>query len=134
MEQFYIDYVYDYGEVLQDLVAKKVPNRLAGTPNAPTLNPDNFKVVQINKHLTDNPDANLIKQKHNYQLTLKSELTQIDEAIIDRNKRLKITKFKNESSKKKSELEITDLINKKESRSKLLASVTQEIIDISKIL
>ena len=26
MEQFYIDYVYDYGTVLQDLVAKKTPN------------------------------------------------------------------------------------------------------------
>ena len=53
MEQFYIDYVYDYGEVLQDLVAKKTPNKLAGTPIAPTLNLTNFKVVQINKHLTD---------------------------------------------------------------------------------
>ena len=27
MEQYYIDYVYDYGEVLQDLVAKKTPNK-----------------------------------------------------------------------------------------------------------
>ena len=132
MEQFYIDYVYDYGEVLQDLVAKKVPNKLAGTPNSPTLNPENFKVVQINKHLTDTPDANLIKQKHNYQLNLKSEIKQIEEAILDRNKRLKITKFKSESAKKKSTLEIEDLTNKKESRSKLLASVTQEIIDISR--
>jgi hypothetical protein len=132
MEQFYIDYVYDYGEALKDLVAKKVPNSLAGIPNIPVLNPDNFKVVQINKHLTDTPDANLIKQKHNYQLNLKSEIKQIEEAIIDRNKRLRISKFKSESAKKKSSLEITDLINKKESRSKLLATVTQEIIDISK--
>jgi hypothetical protein len=132
MEQFYIDYVYDYGEVLKDLVSKKVPNKLAGVPNLPTLNIDNFKVVQINKHLSDTPDSNLIKQKHNYQLTLKSEIKQIDEAIIDRNKRLKITKFKSESEKKKSSLEIEELINKKDSRSKLLSSVTQEIIDLSR--
>jgi hypothetical protein len=26
MEQFYTDYVYDYGVILQDLVAKKIPN------------------------------------------------------------------------------------------------------------
>jgi hypothetical protein len=88
MEQFYIDYVYDYGEVLQDLVAKKTPNKLAGIPVAPTLSAANFKVVQINKHLTDTPDGNLIKQKHNYQLTLKSEMQQIEQAIIDRNKKL----------------------------------------------
>jgi hypothetical protein len=132
MEQFYIDYVYDYGIALQDLVAKKTPNALAGTPVAPTLNLENFKVVQINKHLTDTPDANLIKQKHNYQISLKSEIKQIDEAIIDRNKKVKITKFKNESAKKQSLLEIEDLTKKKESRSKLLASVTQEIITLAK--
>lgn len=132
MEQFYIDYVYDYGIALQDLVAKKTPNALAGTPVSPTLNLDNFKVVQINKHLTDTPDANLIKQKHNYQLSLKSEIQQIDEAIIDRNKKVKVAKFKNESAKKQSLLEIDDLTKKKESRSKLLASVTQEIIALAK--
>lgn len=132
MEQFYIDYVYDYGEVLKDLVAKKTPNKLAGTPVAPTLNTANFKVVQINKHLTDTPDANLIKQKHNYQLTLKSEIQQIDEAIIDRNKRVKITKFKSETEKKQSELEVKSLIEKKSTRSNLLSSVTQEVINLAK--
>jgi len=132
MEQFYIDYVFDYGIALQDLVAKKTPNSLAGTPNIPAINTDNFKVVQINKHLTDTPDANLIKQKHNYQISLKSEVKQIDDAILDRNKKLKITKFTNDSAKKQSKLEIDDLIKKKDSRSKLVSSLAQEIITLSK--
>lgn len=131
MDQFYQDYVYDYGEVLKDLVAKKTPNKLAGTPNPPTLNSQNFKVVQINQHLTDTPDANLVKQKHNSQVTLKSEVEQIQSAITDRNKKLKIVKFKSEGDKKKADLEIQDLINKKEAKSKLLATVTKEIIDLS---
>jgi hypothetical protein len=131
MDQFYQDYVYDYGEALKDLVAKKTPNKLAGTPNAPTLNSQNFKVVQINQHLTDTPDSNLVKQKHNSQVTLKSEVEQIQSAITDRNKKLKIVKFKSESDKKKADLEIQDLINKKDSKSKLLASLTKEIIDLS---
>jgi len=132
MEQYYIDYVYDYGDILQDMVAKKTPNKLAGTPVPPTLNAGNFKVVQINKHLTDTPDANSIKQKHNYQLTLKSEVTQIDQAIIDRNKKIKVTKFRNESDRKKFELDLKSLIEKKDSKSKLLTSVNQEIITLSK--
>jgi hypothetical protein len=132
MEQFYIDYVYDYGVALKDLVAKKTPNSLAGTPNVPVLNLDNFKVVQVNKHLTDTPDANLIKQKHNYQISLKSEITQIDSAITDRNKKLKIVKFSNENQKKQAQLEINDLIAKKDSKSKLLATLAQEIITLAK--
>ena len=119
MEQFYIDYVYDYGTVLQDLVAKKTPNKLAGTPVSPTLNTNNFKVVQINKHLTDTPDSNLVKQKHNYQQGLKSELEQISQAITDKNKRFKFEKFKSEAAKKQASLEIDDLSKKKDSASKL---------------
>ena len=132
MQQFYTDYVYDYGEILKDLVAKKTPNKLAGTPVSPTLVLDNFKVVQINTHLTDTPDANLIKQKHNYQLTLKSEVEQIQQALNDRQKKIKITKFKSDAQKQQSKLEVGDLTKKKESRSKLLATLTQEIIDLAK--
>ena len=132
MEQFYIDYVYDYGVVLQDLVAKKTPNILGTTPTSPSLSLDNFKVVQINKHLTDNPDSNLVKQKHNYQLSLKSEIQQIQEAILSRNKVSKVTKYKSESAKKQANLDIEELVRKKDSKSKLLTSVTQEIIDLSK--
>ena len=132
MEQFYTDYVYDYGTVLQDLVAKKTPNKLAGTPVSPTLNTANFKVVQINKHLTDTPDSNLVKQKHNYQQSLKSELQQISQAITDKNKNMKFVKFKSEAAKKQAFLEIDELSKKKDSTSKLLATTNQEIIDISK--
>ena len=132
MEQFYIDYVYDYGEVLHDLVAKKTPNKLAGTPVAPTLNATNFKVVQVNKHLTDTPDSNTIKQKHNLQLTLKSEVQQIQEALIDKNKKSKFTKHKTESLKKQAEMEMEELVRKKDSKSKLLSTVAQEIITLSK--
>lgn len=132
MEQFYIDYVYDYGEVLHDLVAKKTPNKLAGTPVAPTLNATNFKVVQVNKHLTDTPDSNTIKQKHNLQLTLKSEVQQIQEALIDKNKKSKFTKHKTESLRKQAEMEVEELVRKKDSKSKLLSTVAQEIITLSK--
>lgn len=132
MEQFYVEYVNDYGLVLSDLVAKKIPNSLAGVPNPPELSSDNFKVVQINKHLTDTPDANLIKQKHNYQLSLKSETQQLSDAILAKNKAGKFTKFKSDSAKKQSDLEMEGLVSKKESKGKLLASVTQEIINLSK--
>ena len=131
MEQFYTDYVYDYGTVLKDLVAKKTPNSLAGTPVSPTLNTDNFKVVQINKHLTDTPNSNLIKQKHNYQLTLTSEIQQIQNAIVDKNSKSKFVKFKSESDKKQVNLEIEELSRNKDSKSKLLATTTQEIIQLS---
>jgi hypothetical protein len=132
MDQFYQDYVYDYGQVLKDLVAKKTPNRLAGIPNIPVLNLDNFKVVQINSHLTDTPDSNLIKQRHNIGVNLKSELDQLQNALSDRIKKTKFQKFKSDSDRKKAELEVINLEKKRESKFKQLETVTKEIIDLSK--
>lgn len=131
MEEFYITRVSDYGEVIKDLVKKKTPNSLAGIPNSPILNNDNFKVVQINKHLTDNPDANNIKQKHNSQLTLKSEIKNIENALFEINKRQGL-KINNDAQVQQMSLDIKKLNDSKLNKSKLLASLTTEIIDLSK--
>jgi len=132
MEQYYIDQVDDYGQVLRDLVVKKIPNNLGAVPNLVTLDPNNFKVVQINKHLTDSTDENLLKTKHNYTVSLKNEIKQIQEAIDDRNKKLRATRFTSTAEKNKFELEITELNNKKNAKSKLLSTTVQEIIDLTK--
>lgn len=132
MEQFYTDFVYDYGEVLQDLVAKKTPNTLGGVPNTVTLNSENFKVVQINRHLTENGDANLLKNKHNYTVSLKNEIKQIQEAVDDRNKKLRVTRFASKAAQQQFEQDLKELMLKKDSKSKILATTVQEIIDLSK--
>lgn len=131
MEEFYTSLVYDYGEVLRDLVAKKTPNTLSGSPNVPELLINNFKVVQINRHLTDSADANILKNKHNYSITLKNEIRQIQESIDDRNKKLKITKFTSNAERKKYELEIDELNKKKVSKSQLLSTTVQDILNLS---
>lgn len=132
MDEFYSGYVYDYGRVIKDMVNKTIPNTLGSIPPSVELDIDNFKVIQINKHLTDTPDSELIKEKHNTQLSLKSEIQQLSDAINDKNKRAKVVRFKSESDKKQYDLEIEDLSRKKESKTKLLSSITQEILDLSK--
>jgi len=133
MEQYYGEKVFDYGEVLKDLVAKKIPDSLAGVPNVPILNIDDFKVVQINKHLTDTSDANLVKTKHNKQLQLKSEITQLSEAIKDKQKQAKVTRFASAAAKKQFENETIQLQNKKDSKSKLMNSIVAEIISLKNV-
>lgn len=131
MEQFYTDNVLDYGQVLGDLVAKKTPNTLAGTPNLVTLNADNFKVVQINRHLTDTPDANNLKIKHNQQKNLKSEVQQISDAIVQKSKQLKVQRFTSEAERKQFSNELDYLRKQQEGKNRLLTSVTSEILSLS---
>jgi hypothetical protein len=131
MEQYYIDNVYDYGQVIKDLVSKKTPNTLAATPNRPALINSNFKVVQINKHLTDNSDSTLLKNKNNQQKSLKSEIEQINQAITDKNKQLQITRFTSDAARKQFENELDRLNKTKDTKSKALSSLVSEILDIS---
>jgi hypothetical protein len=132
MDQYYFEFVYDYGEVLQDLVQKKVPNKLAGVPNVVNLSGSNFKVVQINRHLTDSPDANLLLNKNNYANTLRNEITQIEASITDRKNKLKVLKFADTASRREKEQEVTNLENQKVSKSNLLSTLNQEILSLSK--
>jgi len=131
MEQFYIDYVYDYGVVIQDLVAKKIPNSLGATPPVSVLDLNNFKVVQINKHLTDTPDSNALKQKHNYQQSLKSELEQIETALKERYNKKISSGLISGSTKNKYQTEYDELEIKKFNKMKLLSSATNEILALS---
>lgn len=131
MEQFYTDTVMDYGQVFNDLVAKKTPNSLAATPNVVELLPDNFKVVQINRHLTDTPDSNSLKTKHNQQKSLKSEVQQLNDAIIQKNKQLKVQRFTSDAERKQFSNEIDYLNKQKEGKNRLLTSVTNEILTLS---
>lgn len=132
LEQFYINNVLDYGEVLNDLVIKRTPTKKGVIPPAPTLNSDNFKVVQINTHLTDTPDSNLLKNYHNQQNTLSSEVQQINNAIVDKNKQLRVTRFTSDAAKQQYVNEVDQLTQKHASKTQLLSSLTTNIISLSK--
>ena len=132
MEQYYIDNVYDYGNVIHDLVSKKIPVSMAGVPNAPVLDVNNFKVVQTNTHLTDTPNSNVLKTKHEQQKTLQSETQQINNAIQEKNKQIKITQFTSAAAKKQFQNEIETLNKNKVSKTSLLSSITSDILDLSK--
>jgi hypothetical protein len=133
MSDYYSSQVYDYGMVLKDLVAKKTPNTLAGTPNVVTLNPTNFKVVRINQHLNSNNDTQSIKQLYSQVQTLKSEVSQINDSIVEKNKLIRATRFTSESARKQSVNELDSLNNQRVSKSNLLSSINTQIINTSNL-
>lgn len=132
MDKFYIEYVNDYGAALQDFVKKSIPLKYGVKPTPVLLNQENFKVVQINKHLTNNTDSQLIKTKYSQQLNLKSEMQQLSEAILQKTKASSYTKYKTEADRKKATIELSELTAKRENNSKLLNSISNEIITLSR--
>ncbi|NPV12885.1 MAG: hypothetical protein HPY57_14025 [Ignavibacteria bacterium] len=127
MTDFYLNYVYDYGAILKDMVSKRIPTQYASKPNKPILISDNFKVVQINKHLTDTKDFKTLKKLHAQKNSTKSKLSEIDQAIIQKKVELNTKSFKSAAEKSKAQNELNKLIQQQESETKLYSSYVSQI-------
>ena len=127
MADYYLNSVYDYGMLLKDLVGKKIPSQFATKPNKPELITDNFKVVQINKHLTDTKDFKTLKKLHSQKNSIKSKLSEIDESITQKNRELNTKVFKSVAEKSRAQNEMNKLVRKQETETKLFTSYVNQI-------
>jgi hypothetical protein len=127
MTDFYLTTVSDYGAILKDLVAKQIPTKYGAKPNKPEIVSDNFKVVQINKHLTETKDYKTLKKLHGQKNAIKARIGQVNDAIIEKNKEINTKQYKSVPEKSKSENELKELITKQESDTKLYSSYVSQI-------
>ena len=134
-EVFYTNTVSDYGRVLTDLVSKKIPNSLSSaTPAPPELVTSNFKVVQINTHLTDQINTNLLKDKYSQNRSLQSEIDQLNKAINEKTTQSQTLRFTSASEREQFQNEIDRLISSKDSKTRLFRSNADEITSITNTL
>tara|TARA_R110000772_G_scaffold43995_7_gene101283 strand:- start:7041 stop:10460 length:3420 start_codon:yes stop_codon:yes gene_type:complete len=131
MDEYYVDTVEDYGMAIKDLVQTKTPLGLGEIPNKVLLQSDNFKVVQINKHLTDNKDQKEIGTKYKKMKELKTEVSQLDNSIQSKRTEMRLSTFKSKNMERTFNNELKSLVSKKESSSRLLKTTTDEIITLS---
>lgn len=131
MDEYYTEKVSDYGLALKDLVKTKTPIERGAIPNRPILLENNFKVVQINKHLTDNQDKKEIANKFSQMEKLRNEIGQLDSSISSKTKQMRLSTFKSNNEKKAAEKDLQNLISKKNNASSLLRSASNEIITMT---
>lgn len=127
MTKYYNESVFDYGAILKDMIVKNIPSKYVATPNIPTLDSDNFKVVQINKHLTDSADSTKIKELHAQKTSIKSQLEQLGDAITEKTKEISTKKYKSASEKQSSQNQLNALIDQQSSLTKLYTSIVDRI-------
>ena len=109
------------------MIKKQIPSEVAVVPDAPTLLNENFKVVQINKHLTDTEDTKLINELHSQKNNLKTKLEQINNAIIQKNQDLSVKKYASVSERDKDVAELAKLIKDQETYTTNYYSITTQL-------
>jgi hypothetical protein len=82
LEQYYLSDVSDMGKIFLGMAKeKKIPAVQGLKPDSPLVVSENFKVVQINKQVTDSTSVTVISDKLKLKSTLKSEIDSIDNSI-----------------------------------------------------
>lgn len=124
---YYNTNVNDYGKILQDYSKLYSPIDTIVKPPVPVLDVNNFKVVQINKHLTDNENTEKLGKLQSKKESTKSKIEQITKAITDLNNELNGTSFSSTSSRQTLYSKLNSLYEQQESENKTLSSIIQSI-------
>ena len=82
LETFYRDQVADMGKIFLGLAKEnKITANYGLIPDVPSVDVNNFKVVQINKQIADSVSTKAISEKVATKSNLKNELTALDQSI-----------------------------------------------------
>jgi len=144
LSTYYKDSVSDFGKLFIGLAKENTVTAVEGlVPNVPDVTTDSFKVVQINKQVTDSTSVKNIDDKLKLKTTIKSEIDSIDQAL--QQTKLQINNLNSGRSTgngstfstytdQKSSLEnnIKSLTDERSKKSELYASLVSEVSTLTK--
>lgn len=131
LENFYKRFTVDIGAHFLSIGREKpIPAMYAEIPNAPVLNAANFKVVQINRHITESNEAQRIKELFTDKISLESEIEDITNRIRTLREFLANNQIFDETRRMK-EKDLSNAIQNRRSKTQLLRSIADEIISLN---
>ena len=132
LAQYYKEQVADFGQLIKALKDDSIPPSTLGvTPDAPVLEANNFKVVQVNAHLTSNNAFDQIKKLNSSKITAEENIKKLDEDLASRRSAVATKKYTTSVEKDRDRNELTAALNQRAAESKLYSSLVNEIRTIS---
>ena len=128
LDDYYKAEVADFGKYITALKEDSIPPATQGiTPDAPSLNNANFKVVQINSHLTANDSADKIKKLSADKINVEEKIKKLDETIVKKRSEISTKKYESSIQKDKDRNELNSLITERTSETSLYNSIVNQI-------
>jgi hypothetical protein len=127
LAEYYNNFVSDFGLILLNSAKeRKIPAIIAETPDAPSVNISDFKVVQVDAHIKEDEDENQIKnqiaEKENLKINIQETNKEIEKLKAQLNDSQKTQSEKNRIDKK-----IKSASEKKSTLSTQLNSTVKDI-------
>jgi hypothetical protein len=128
LDDYYKTEVADFGRYINALKEDAIPPATQGiTPDAPALDLNNFKVVQINTHLTANDSADKIKKLAADKVSVEEKIKKLDEIIVKKRAEISTKKYESNIQKDKDKNELNSLITERTSETSLYNSIVNQI-------
>lgn len=132
LANYYKEQVTDFGQFIRALKIDAIPPSSEGImPDPPILDAANFSVVQINRHLTDNDAANKIKQLSRDKVSVDETINKLDDTIVKKRSEISTKKYTSQIESDKDSNQLSSLIDKRASESKLYGSIVNQIKNLS---
>lgn len=128
LAKYYKEEVADFGQFIKALKVDYIPPASEGLiPDSPSVVVDNFKVTQINKHLTDNASVEKVKKIKADKVKAKEVIKKLDNTIKKKRKLIATKKFSSRIERNREKNELVSLIREKEAETKVFSSSVSEI-------
>lgn len=132
LADYYKQNVADFGQFIRSLKEDNIPPSVYGVaPDAPTLLEENFQVVQVNTHLTQNTAAVKVKKLNADKISAEESIKKLDDTISKKRSVLASKKYKSTIERDRDKNELASLSNERAAEVKLYSSIVNEIAAIS---
>ena len=132
LAKYYNEEVSDFGQFIKGLKVDYIPPASEGIiPDSPIISSNNFKVIQVNKHLTDNASVEKVKKIKTDKIAAKENIKKIDGTIKKKRQLIATRKFSSKIERNREKNELVSLIRSKESEVKVFSTSVSEIKSIA---
>ena len=127
LSSFYLNNLFDYSTILEDLVGRYIPTQFAITPNPPILSAANFQTVIVNSQIVNSPSANDIRTLSSSQKSLYNQIQQLQAAILRQQNVVQTTNFKKSTQKAAEQSTLDNMTRQLNSLQTQYASIVNKI-------
>lgn len=132
LADYYKAEVADFGQFIKSLKEDAIPPSTVGVaPDAPQIDSNSFKVVQVNTHLTKSDAFQNVKKLNSNKVTTEQNIKRLDDDLSNKRSEIATKKYKSSVERDRDRNELNSMLNQRTAESKLYSSLVNEIKSVA---
>jgi len=132
LADYYKAEVSDFGQFIKALKEDSIPPATVGVaPDAPQVDADSFKVVQVNTHLTNSKSFQKVQQLSSNKIATETKIKSLDDTLAKKRSEVATKKYSSSIERDRDRNELNSMLNERAAESKLYSSLVNEIKSVA---